>query len=77
MICALFDIVNYVFLVKPYFLLSRLMRFDNAGGHDSQDYQCGTSKVTEDEHACSSRGIQLEAINLLKNKKLRQSNLGV
>ncbi|XP_057457524.1 uncharacterized protein LOC130748346 [Lotus japonicus] len=54
----------------------KFCKVGNKRGHDSQDYQCGTSKVTEDEHACSSRGIQLEAINLLKNKKLRQSNLG-
>ncbi|TKY68638.1 hypothetical protein E2542_SST04895 [Spatholobus suberectus] len=45
-------------------------------GHDSQDFQNGIGKVVESENACNSRGIQLEADNLLKNKKLRESNSG-
>ncbi|XP_019449080.1 PREDICTED: uncharacterized protein LOC109351861 isoform X2 [Lupinus angustifolius] len=44
------------------------------GGHESRDFQNGIGKVMEGEIACSSRGTQLEAINLLKNKKPRVSN---
>ncbi|XP_027337833.1 uncharacterized protein LOC113851523 [Abrus precatorius] len=43
-------------------------------GHDSQDFQFGIDKMVEGDNAGRSRGIQLEAINLLKNKKLRESN---
>ena len=47
---------------------------DHAGGHDSLDFQNG--KMMESENGGKSKGIQLEAINLLKNKKLKESSSG-
>ncbi|KAJ1409561.1 hypothetical protein SESBI_22616 [Sesbania bispinosa] len=54
----------------------KLCKVGNKRGHDSQDFQNGIGKVMEGDNAGSSRGTELEAINLLKNKKLRESNSG-
>lgn len=49
----------------------------NKGGHESLDFRKGISKVIETEHALdSSRGNQLDDINLHKNKKLKESKSG-
>ncbi|RDX79469.1 hypothetical protein CR513_40096, partial [Mucuna pruriens] len=52
----------------------KLCRLGLKRGHDSQDFQNGIEKVMEGENAGNSRGIKLEAANLLKNKKLKESN---
>ncbi|KAJ1427966.1 hypothetical protein SESBI_09358 [Sesbania bispinosa] len=52
----------------------KLCKVGNKRGHDSQGFQNGIGKVMEGDNAGSSRGTELEAINLLKNKKLRESN---
>ncbi|RDY07750.1 hypothetical protein CR513_08085, partial [Mucuna pruriens] len=54
----------------------KLCRLGLKRGHDSQDFQNGIEKVMEGENAGNSRGIKLEAANLLKNKKLKESNSG-
>ncbi|XP_004510268.1 uncharacterized protein [Cicer arietinum] len=48
----------------------------NKRGHESQDFQNGICKVIESEYAGSCRGNELDDINLLKNKKLRESKSG-
>ncbi|KAL9303363.1 hypothetical protein ACSQ67_020626 [Phaseolus vulgaris] len=43
-------------------------------GHESVDFQNGIGKMMESENAGNSEGVQPEAINLLKNKKLKESS---
>ncbi|XP_027906701.1 uncharacterized protein LOC114166209 [Vigna unguiculata] len=45
-------------------------------GHDSLDFQDGIGKMIESENADNNKGIQLQAINLIKNKKLKESSSG-
>ncbi|KAF7845576.1 uncharacterized protein G2W53_002481 [Senna tora] len=51
----------------------KLCKAGNKRGHDSQDAENGVCKVIEGENVGSSRGTQIETIDLLKNKKLRES----
>ncbi|XP_061362731.1 uncharacterized protein LOC133306427 [Gastrolobium bilobum] len=61
----------------PLVVTGKLCKVGNKKrGYDSQDLQNVNGKVMEGENAGSSRGIQVEAINLLKNKKLRENNSG-
>ncbi|QCE04764.1 hypothetical protein DEO72_LG8g2803 [Vigna unguiculata] len=43
-------------------------------GHDSLDFQDGIGKMIESENAVNNKGIQLQIINLIKNKKLKESS---
>ncbi|KAL2319264.1 hypothetical protein Fmac_028233 [Flemingia macrophylla] len=54
----------------------KLCKLPHKREHDSQDFQNGIGKVTESENASSSKEIKLEAVNLHKNKKLKESNSG-
>ncbi|XP_068479707.1 uncharacterized protein [Phaseolus vulgaris] len=45
-------------------------------GHESVDFQNGIGEMMESENAGNSKGVEPEAINLLKNKKLKESSSG-
>lgn len=54
----------------------KLCKVGHKRGHDAQDFQNGIGKVIESENAGNRKGIQLEADNMHKNKKLKESNSG-
>ncbi|KAK7287364.1 hypothetical protein RIF29_00636 [Crotalaria pallida] len=51
----------------------KLCKLGNKRGYESQDIQNGSGNVTEGKIGCNSGGTKSEAINLLKNKRLRES----
>ncbi|CAJ1949495.1 unnamed protein product [Sphenostylis stenocarpa] len=56
----------------PFFFEILMM----CGRHDSLNFQSGIGKIMENENAGNIKGIQPEAINLFKSKKLKESTSG-